>query len=280
MDRLKVLTLNTWNRQGPWPARRRLIREGIAALAPDIVGLQEILDGGGQPNQADEIADGLGYHVHHAPAGDFEPGVPGLTMGNAVLARYPIVAGDGFPLPSHPGDIGRVLTYALVDAPCGQVPVFTTHLSWMFHQSRARCDQVLAIAATIKRVAPIAGFPPVLMGDFNAEPDSDEMRYLRGLTPIAGQSVYFSDCWLHTTGQDPAAGSGFTYDRRNTYALRSREPSRRIDYVYVRGPDRQLRGEPLSARVVLDQPRGEVWASDHYGVLAEIQAAPRPLDPY
>jgi endonuclease/exonuclease/phosphatase family metal-dependent hydrolase len=268
MDRLKVLTLNTWNRQGPWPARRRLIREGIAALAPDIVGLQEILDGGGQPNQADEIADGLGYHVHHAPAGDFEPGVPGLTMGNAVLARYPIVAGDGFPLPSHPGDIGRVLTYALVDAPCGQVPVFTTHLSWMFHQSRARCDQVLAIAATIKRVAPIAGFPPVLMGDFNAEPDSDEMRYLRGLTCLGGPGAYFADCFA-VRGE----GAGLTFGRPNAYAAREHYPPRRVDYIYVRGPDVWHRGEPLVARVVLGQNVDGVFASDHAGVYAELRAA-------
>ena len=116
--------------------------------------------------------------------------------------------------------------------------------------------------------------------DFNAEPDSDEMRFLRGLTPIDGVSVYFADCWLHTTGQDPGAGFGFTYDRRNGFAARSHEPSRRIDYVYVRGPDRQLRGEPLSARVVFDEPRGEVWPSDHHGVLAEIQAAPQPIGPY
>src|SRR6185436_19359020 len=105
---------------------------------------------------------------------------------------------------------------------------------------------------------------------------ADEMRFLRGLTPLGGRSVYFADCWTATGATDP----GWTYHRRNPYALRSREPSRRIDYVYVRGPDRTLRGEPLAARVVLDQPEAGVWPSDHFGVLAEIQAAPRRHDPY
>ncbi len=268
MDRLKLLTFNTWNRQGPWPARLRLIREGIAALAPDIIGLQEILDGGGRPSSAEEIADGLGYHVHHEPAGAFEPGNPAVTMGNAVLARHPIIAGAGFALPSHAGDIGRGLTYALVDAPCGQVPVFVTHLSWQFHQSRARCDQVMAIAALIKAQAPIAGFPPVLMGDMNSEPDADEMRYLRGLTSLGGPGAYFADCFA-VRGD----GAGLTFGRPNDYAAREHYPPRRVDYVYVRGPDRWHRGEPLVARVVLGQGVDGVFASDHAGVYAEIRAA-------
>jgi endonuclease/exonuclease/phosphatase family metal-dependent hydrolase len=92
--------------------------------------------------------------------------------------------------------------------------------------------------------------------------------------------VYFADAWAATAGLDPASGPGWTYDRRNPYALRSREPSRRIDYVFVRGPDRSLRGEPLSARLVLTEAVDGVWPSDHFGVLAEIQAAPRPHDPY
>jgi endonuclease/exonuclease/phosphatase family metal-dependent hydrolase len=70
-----------------------------------------------------------------------------------------------------------------------------------------------------------------------------------------------------------------TYDRRNPYALREREPSRRIDYVYVR-PGRHLCGEPLSAQVALDAPTGSVWPSDHFAVVAEIYVAKRHHDPY
>jgi hypothetical protein len=31
-----------------------------------------------------------------------------------------------------------------------------------------------------------------VMGDFNAEPDSDEIRFLRGLTGFGGPCVYFA----------------------------------------------------------------------------------------
>jgi endonuclease/exonuclease/phosphatase family metal-dependent hydrolase len=73
---------------------------------------------------------------------------------------------------------------------------------------------------------------------------------------------------------------GFTYARTNPYALRSREPSRRIDYVYVRGPGRHLCGEPLAARLCFDAPTEGVWPSDHYGVVAEIHAEKRHHDPF
>jgi endonuclease/exonuclease/phosphatase family metal-dependent hydrolase len=154
------------------------------------------------------------------------------------------------------------------------MPVFVTHLSYQAHLGHVRCAQVRALADHVAARAPIEGPPPVLLGDFNAEPDADEIRFLRGLTPLGGTSVYFADAWL------AAGGPGYTYDRRNVYALRSREPSRRIDYVFVRGPDRNFRGEPLSARLALDEPAGDVWPSDHFAVVADIWAALRPHDPY
>jgi endonuclease/exonuclease/phosphatase family metal-dependent hydrolase len=275
VERLKVLSLNIWNRQGPWERRLALIRRGLEELAPDVVGLQEVLSMAGAGDQAAEIAAGLGYHVHVAPVWEIGGGV---AMGNALLSRYPFAATDRLALPAAPGAQAAGVAFAVVDAPCGRVPVFCTHLSWKLHHTHVRIAQVLAVVEHVRRLAPMDGFPPVLLGDFNADPDADEMRYLRGLTPLGGKGVYFADCWL--TCNPEAGHGGFTYDRRNPYALRAHEPSRRLDYVYVRGPDRQLRGEPLVARVVLDEAEGGVYASDHYGVYAEIQAAARPLDPY
>jgi endonuclease/exonuclease/phosphatase family metal-dependent hydrolase len=279
MNVLRAVTINIWNRQGPWDRRLPLLRDGLAALAPDVVGLQEVLALAGR-SQADEIADGLGWHVHYAPAWTIGGG---LTWGNAILSRWPLARSEVLPLPAPPELDSRSIAFAVLDAPCGQVPVFCTHLTYQLHRSDARCAQVRALADHVAALAPPDQdpFPPILLGDLNADPDSDEMRFLRGLTPLGGRSVYFADCWAASAGQDPAAGPGWTYDRRNPYALRSREPSRRIDYVYVRGPDRSLRGEPLSARLVLDRPDDDgVWPSDHFGLLAEIQAAPRPHDPY
>ena len=265
MDRLRLLTVNIWNRQGPWERRLPLLRDGIRALAPDLVGLQEVLhlEGAG-PDQAQDIAEGLGYQTVFGRAWAIWGGA--LDLGNALLSRWPIVEVENWALPVlDASEESRALLYALVDAPFGRVPVFVTHLSWRFHASDERALQIRAIDDRIRDVAPVDGVPPILMGDFNAEPDADEIRFLRGLTALGGRSTYWADCF-GIAGE----GIGHTWSRRNAYALAEREPSRRIDYIFTRGPDRQKRGEPLAARVVLDQPHDGVWPSDHFGVYAEM----------
>jgi endonuclease/exonuclease/phosphatase family metal-dependent hydrolase len=271
MDRLRVVTLNIWNRLGPWESRRRLIRRGLKTLDADVVGLQEVLRHDADPiDQACDLADGLGYYVAYASAwhiGD------GLHFGNAILSRFPIIGADGFRLPVRPGDEHRGLLFAELDAPCGRVPVFNTHLTWELHLGAVRRQQVLFIADRVAELAPMSGLPPVVMGDFNAEPDSDEIRFLRGLATVEGRSAYFADAFA-VAGDGSA---GYTFSRRNPFAAAVCEPNRRLDYIFVRGPDRQLRGEPLSARVVLDEAEEGCFPSDHFGVLAEIQVAPRKI---
>jgi endonuclease/exonuclease/phosphatase family metal-dependent hydrolase len=272
-DVWRVVTFNIWNRQGPWAERLPLIREGLLALDADVIGLQEVLGFQGMPSQADEIAAGTGWNVHHVPAWNIGGG---LTFGNAILSPHALTDMASLPLPAPPELDTRTVAFARVAAPHGPIPLFVTHLTFQLHLGHARCEQVRALADHVARLAPIDGPPPVLLGDFNADPDSDEMRFLRGLTTLGGNSVYFADCWSATESPVP----GYTYDRRNEYALRSREPSRRIDYAFVRGPASHLRGEPLTARLALDQPLDGVWPSDHYAVVADIYAAKRAHAPY
>jgi len=271
-DIWRVATLNIWNRQGPWPKRLPLIRDGLRALEADVIGLQEVLGFPGMPSQADEIAAGLGWHVHYVPAWHVGGG---LTFGNAIVSKHRLVDVASLPLPAPEGLDTRTVAFARVELPHGPMPVFVTHLTFQLHLGHARCEQVRALAEHVKMLAPVDGPPPVVMGDFNADPDADEIRFMRGLTTLGGTSVYFADCWAATD----QSGPGYTYDRRNPYALRSREPSRRIDYVFVRGPDRRLRGEPVSARLALTDDVDGVWPSDHFAVVAEIHAAARPHDP-
>ena len=67
----------------------------------------------------------------------------------------------------------------------------------------------------------------------------------------------------------PRAGRAFAACNR-PFAAPTREYPRRLDYVFVRGPDKRGRGQPISARVVMEEVVGGVCATDHYGVLAEI----------
>ena len=262
MNRLRVLTLNIWNRQGPWEERLGMIREGVRRLDPDVVGLQEIIADEGQ-SQADSIREGLGLEGAFGLAHDLGGGV---LLGNAVLSRWPIAASRVFPLPNGGSEEQRSLLFAEIASPHGRIPFFVTHLNWKLHHGVVRESQVATIAEIVKAEAPMSGLPPVLVGDFNAEPESAEIRFLKGLQSLGGKSHYFADCFAQT-----GEGPGITFDAtRNPYAEETHEHPRRIDYVFVRGPDTQARGKPVAARVVMDEVENGVAATDHYGVYAEI----------
>lgn len=271
-DMIKVVALNAWGRMGPWPQRLAAIKAELARLAPDVIGFQEIWDGAGG-NMLDEIL-GAGWHVHHARARELEAGV---FVGNAIASRHPIVEHAAWPLVATL-DKPRNCVHALIATPWGHLPVFVTHLAWRFHDGLVRLRQLQQIAALIGERAPVQRgevatylLPPILMGDMNAEPGADEIRYLGGLT-AADPPVYFADCF-GVRGDGP----GYTWHRDNTFAALECSPNRRIDYIFVRGPDRWGRGEPLAARVVFDRPEAGVFASDHYGVYAELRASSKGL---
>lgn len=262
MNSVRVLTLNIWNRLGPWDERLAVIRDGIREMRPDLVGLQEVIEIPGS-TQADAIADGLGYHAAYGLANPYGGGV---SLGNAALSRWPIRTRRVFPLPSGGTDENRSMLFVEIDSPHGLLPFFVTHLNWKLHEGVVREEQVQEVAARVMESAPIDGLPPILVGDFNAQPEAAEVRFLKGLQSLGGKSVYFADCF-----EQRGEGSGVTFDgTRNAFAEQYHEHPRRIDYVFVRGPDKKVRGKPLSARVVFDEPREGVFASDHFGVLAEI----------
>jgi len=284
MSTLRIGTLNIWNKSGPWSERLRLIRREIERLSLDLLGLQEVLryaPPGREATplvpamcQATEIASGLGYHVAYAEACEYGEG---LKFGNALLSRFEIARAETRALPGAESGEVRSLLSARVQTPYGVLPVFVTHLNWKLHHGAVRFEQVKYIVAHVLEAVPVGGpeLPPVLMGDFNADPDSDEIRFLRGLKVEAGRSVFFADAWLY--GGDGSAGA--TFDRANAYAALAHEPPRRIDYIFVRGPDALLRGEPVrtelafnAAEVTTGVP---IWPSDHYGVVSDVFLAPR-----
>jgi endonuclease/exonuclease/phosphatase family metal-dependent hydrolase len=264
MRTFRAATLNIWGRFGPWEERLVAIREGLRAHAPDVIGLQEVLRFDGL-DQAALVSDGLGYEVAWGKSSENY----GFPTGNAILSRWPILRSEVIPLPNAGTDEDRSLLFAELDSPFGKVPFFCTHLNWKLSDGHVRVLQIRTVVEAVMRIAPVdRTFPPVLVGDFNAEPDSDEMRYMRGLTGLGGRCVYFADAFL--VGGDGTAGT--TFSKRNPFAELLREPERRIDYVYVRGPDSSHRGEPTDTHVCFDRPFEGTYPSDHFGVITTVTA--------
>lgn len=192
------------------------------------------------------------------------------VMGNAIWSRWPIVdrawcwldVGDA---PRH-----RTVLWARLAAPFGPVDVFTTHLSHGFHQSALRRRQVAEVVAFVaERRGPVDAFPPVLLGDLNAVPESDEIRSLVGLSEPPVEGLIFSDTWSQV-----GRGSGATWSSGNPYVVDSAWPERRLDYVLVGWPRARPAGNPVRARLFGVEPLDGVVPSDHYGVAVDLVELP------
>jgi endonuclease/exonuclease/phosphatase family metal-dependent hydrolase len=260
--RLRVATWNVWWQFGPWQERQPAIAETLRRLDADVIALQEVWDTAGGGGQAASLAVALGYHHVFAPG--FDAG--DALFGNAVLTRWPIAASATRSLPTTPSsEEFRVALKVDIDGPRGPFEVYTTHLNWRYDESHVRQAQVRALC---EFVAESNGrtYPPILCGDLNAEPDSDELRMLTGRAAVPVPRLVFVDAW--DVGGD---GPGYTWSNANPFAARDLEADRRIDYVLVGWRKARGAGHVVDARVAAVDPVDGVYPSDHYAVVAELR---------
>jgi endonuclease/exonuclease/phosphatase family metal-dependent hydrolase len=238
--RVRVVTWNVWERYGPWEERQAGIQAELARVDADVVALQE-----SWPEQAAALAGPLGFE--HSS-----------TDHISVLSRWPISEWRELELPGVEGGDG-LGAEAAIDGPRGPIRVFVVALAWRLEHSHVRQGQVRALA---RMVGDADGYV-VLLGDFNAAPDSDEIRMLTGRVETGAPGVVFYDAW-EVAGD---GGPGHTWSNANHWANAGLLPPRRIDYVFTPWPRRGGAGHPIRCDLigVTDPP------SDHYGVLADLR---------
>jgi endonuclease/exonuclease/phosphatase family metal-dependent hydrolase len=306
MSGLRLVTLNLWGTSAPLGRRLALAIRQLRGLSPDVIGLQEvrlieeqhvaeIREATGQPvhagmTTAHFLGAALGMHAHYEVSVRWEagewPGVEAGQEGLAILSRTPMLETRVLQLPDvRPAD-ARILLSASVDTASGPIWVHTTHLHYRLDDGLARERQVLAIDEAIRGMGRgLTDAPQLLCGDFNAEPDSDEMRFLRGLTTLGERRTHFQDAWLRchrepVRGDGPEQGITWSSENEHTRPLRSLDIDRRIDYILVTSRKRDGRGTVRDCHVVLREREGEgkdsVCASDHFGLFAEVQIAANP----
>ncbi|CAM5364266.1 1-pyrroline-5-carboxylate dehydrogenase [Streptomyces violarus] len=205
-----------------------------------------------------------------SPTG-FDVSIPTLLGGRTSATprqMRPVVDRDMLPLPAPADtDDGRLALYARLAGPGHDIPFFTTHFTSAVHASAVRCRQVAALAEFVDRHRGDTPFPPVVTGDLNAWPDSDEIRLLGGYktAPAVPRQVLL-DAWEYA---DPAAPSA-TWDAANPYVAPTHEPSARIDYIHVGPPGPGGLGHVRDVRRACDGPVDGVWPSDHAAVVADL----------
>ena len=241
---LHVATLNIRNIADRWPERIPLLLSDMAALQPDLIGLQECVFAIGQDRLLGAAGEGR-YASRRGWAGRPE-------YGNAVLGREPLALGDGERL-----DLGasRSALRIPVSLPSGAgLDFVVTHLHHLVPDEAARERQARALTAWL---APVGG-ALVVVGDFNAEPIEPAYRVMR--------EAGFRSAYAEANGAEPAVTwpSGIQAPGMDVDG----EPGC-LDYIWLRGP---ITVE--SCRLAFDRPAVDdptLYPSDHLGLSARIR---------
>lgn len=267
MRTLRVLTWNLWWRFGDWQRRLESLAVVLDRLQPDICCFQEVWSTA-DTDVAVQLGERIGLN-HVARSYSDEPerwqrwiDQPGVDYGNAIVSRWPIVKSDFRKLP---GVHGRTSLAARVEAPFGTVPVLCTHLAAHPAASAERCDQVRTVVSHLADFGR-SEFPPVIGGDLNAEPDSDEVRLLGGYkTAPAVAGLFLYDAWRYADGD-----LGWTWRRDNPNVPTAYGHNARVDYLHVGEFGTSGGGCIVDVQLAGDSPVDGVWPSDHLAVFADL----------
>ncbi len=253
---LRVVTWNVWGRYGQWQEREAAIEESLVAANPDIVCLVESWSSA-EVTQAELVADRLGVE-HHLFAGDWEQ--DDWVSGIGLVSRWPLAIVERRKLRGEDDSgVGEVLAVT-IEGERGLVQFFAVMLDYPLGASVVRQVQVRQLAQLISATI-------VVCGDFNAGPDSDEIRMLTGRSASAEPGLVFYDAW-EVAGDGTA---GITWSNRNPLAAVALYPDRRFDYVLSAWPRRGGVGHPIHCELLGVVPDDHLQLSDHYGVLADLR---------
>jgi endonuclease/exonuclease/phosphatase family metal-dependent hydrolase len=272
--RLRVLTLNVQNDDGD--ARRMdVLNRRLRELKPDLVALQEVVQTRGR-RQLTELLDGTAlYGTHQGDVLAYQPPWADKYGGSAVATRWPHRLVETLDLRlAGASDVPWCTLAASVAVPdLGELLFVATATSWRLDAESARERQAIALTDLDARHR--QSLPTVIAGDLNASPEAASIRYLSGLQSLNGRSVYYHDAWA-VAGKGP--GHTWTVDNpgaRSEIEQLVGQPDhrRRLDYVFV-GSRHAHPAAPcriLSAALAFDQPVDGIWASDHFGVVVDLE---------
>ena len=274
MRRLRVLTFNVENVEGD-PRRTKTINSELRRINPDMVSFQEVIS---DPDRAqlDELLADTGLHgTHQADVMAYTPPHADKYGGTAVATRWPHTTLEVVDMRlAGAADVPWCTVAVAVPVPdAGELLFIGTTAAWRLDAEAVREQQAVALTDLDARHR--RTLPTIIAGDFNAEPDAASIRYLRGLQSLGGRSVHYHDAW-EIAGEGP--GYTWTTENPNTRqvvdaVVRQPEHHRRIDYVFIGSWHQHHKAycQVRSAAVAFDAPNGGVWASDHYGVVVDVE---------
>jgi endonuclease/exonuclease/phosphatase family metal-dependent hydrolase len=274
--RLRIVLQNLWGRRGAWEERRAVLAAGLRDLNPDLVALPEaIVDG-----EYDQVIDLLGSDYHVAHQGEREPG-DGTDVergqGHSIASRWPLreVRELDLHVTSRTAGFacGILAAEILAPEPVGPLLFAFHNPSWQLTFAHERELQAVVAAQFLEEFVGGRAMHVVVAADLDADPAAASARFWTGRQALDGTSVCYRDAWESKHPGEP----GHTFGaEENPLGADWDWPFRRIDYIFVRcgehgGPTLEI----TACERIFDRPVDGVWASDHYGLVAEL-AVPQP----
>jgi endonuclease/exonuclease/phosphatase family metal-dependent hydrolase len=246
MPHLDVATLNLRNVADRWPERLPLLLSDMAALQPDLLGLQECVFAVGQDRLLGAAGAGR-YAIRQGWAGRPE-------YGNSVLVREPLEIGADGVERLDLGERRSALRVPIRLTVGTELAFVVTHLHHVPADEGVREAQVRALVAWLE-ARPPGG--TIVVGDFNAEPVEAAYRVML--------EAGFRSASSEANGAEPAVTwpSGIQAPGMDTDG----DPGC-LDSIWLRGP---LRAE--ACRLAFDRPAASdptLYPSDHLGLVARV----------
>ena len=259
---LRVATLNLLNDLGRWPERSPLIVEGLRALEPHVIALQEVSL---EIDNARWICDALGGYTAHVSSGT------GHRVGREGLALLTTLPADGHEVLPF-GAQGRIAQRLNVYTGSLQWTIANAHLHFSVYDDYTRQTQARQLLDWV----PETEGPAVVCGDFNALPHYRAVATMLERFASA-QSAHF--------GRERFTTFPTGLDRGPTVRNRARDLGLRalgrvlgqqgdhwratVDYIFV---DRRLRVLDCSVALHRSSPHDHaLYASDHAALYVDVE---------
>ena len=260
---IRVVTWNVWGRYGAdCEARQAALEQTLEQTAPDLVCLVEAWRQG-DSTQPGRVAARLGL-AHHRFVGEWEQ--EDWVSGIGFVSRWPMTEPRRRPLRAEDGSGFGEAVHVAVAGERGSIQLFAVMLDYPLDASGLRQHQVRQLVRFIAETASRRDLV-VVCGDFNAGPDSDEIRMLTGRSAPAAPGMVFYDAW-EVAGDGSV---GFTWSNRNPLAAIGLYPDRRFDYIFSAWPRRGGVGHPTGCSLLGVRAPGQQQVSDHYGLAADLR---------
>ena len=246
---MRMATYNIWDSDTGMPMRFRQLVDEINKIKADIICLQEISD----REKHSSFSKLCGYKFSYWQA----------QAGLSILSRYPIDKVADF-------EYG---TSAYIHLESKTLLVINVHLPWEKASLREK-----AIVNIVENTSTVNVDYTFLMGDFNSSENSSIHRFLTNDQSLLGTDAYYFDLAevsAEMSGTKPLATLNFRDNPRwgivepkNTI-----EVNQRFDWILLKNPYPVALPELKNCIIFGTKIEKEtnLAASDHYGVMAEIE---------